>query len=182
MKITSTTSRLNAEMATILTRVRRRWRLRRALLGAVWFLSACAGAGLLAAFTVDAWHFAPEVVTGARIASYLVCAGALVFFLGIPFFQRVTDRRIALYVEEREPSLGMALASAMEIEDSAGNGNSPALERGLLEQTLVACREVDEGRRVDAAKLRRNALLVALVVPARRGTGPPEHCHVRLGR
>ena len=164
MKITSTTSRLNAELATILTRVRRRWRLRRALLGAVWFLSACASAGLLAAFTVDAWHFAPEVVTGARIASYLACAGALVFFLGVPFFQRVTDRRIALYVEEREPSLGMALASAMEIEDSAGNGNSPALERGLLEQTLVACREVDEGRRVDAAKLRRNALLVALSV------------------
>ncbi len=164
MNITPTTSRLNAELAVILTRVRRRWRLRRALLGTVWFLSACAGAGLLAAFTVDAWRFAPEVVSGARIASYLVCAGALIYFLGIPFFQRVTDRRLALYVEEREPSLGMALASATELQDGAGNGNSPALERGLLEQSLVACRKVDEGRRVDAAKLRRNALLVALSV------------------
>ena len=37
------TASLKAELAAILVRVRRRWRLRRALLGAVWFLAAGAG-------------------------------------------------------------------------------------------------------------------------------------------
>jgi hypothetical protein len=161
-----TTAGLKAELAAILGRVRRRWRWRRALLGTVWFLGVCAFVVLIAAFTVDAWHFAPEIVGGARIASYLLCACALLYFIAIPVFQRVTDRRLALYVEEREPSLGMALASAADLEDNTGNANSAALERGLIEQSLVACHEVDDGRRVDAPKLRRNALLVALSIAA----------------
>ena len=45
---------LRAELDAILDGVRRRWRLRRALLGAVWFLSAGACVALAAAFAVDA--------------------------------------------------------------------------------------------------------------------------------
>ncbi len=161
-----TTRGLKAELAAILVRVRRRWRLQRALLGTVWFLGAGACVGLIAAFTVDAWRFAPQVVTGARIASYLFWACALLFFIGIPAFRRVPDRRLALYLEEREPSLGMAFASATELADNAGNGDSPGLERGLLEQSVTACHEVDDGRRVDAPALRRNALLVAAGIAA----------------
>jgi hypothetical protein len=161
MNAMTTSAALRAELAAILTRVRRRWRLRRALLGTVWFLGASAIVALIAVTTVDGWRFAPEVVTGARIASYLTIAVALLYFIGIPVFQRVSDRRLALYMEEREPSLGMALASATELEDNTADGNSAALERGLLEQTLSACHDVDDGRRVDAPKLRRNALLVA---------------------
>ena len=161
-----TTTGLKAELAAILARVRRRWRLRRALLGTVWFLGAGACVGLIAAFTVDAWRFAPEAVTGARIASYLFWTCTLLFFIGIPVFRRVSDRRLALYLEEREPSLGMAFASATDLADNAGNGNSPGLERGLLEQSVAACHEVDDGRRVDAPALRRNALLVAASIAA----------------
>jgi hypothetical protein len=162
----STTAALKAELAAILVRVRRRWRLRRALLGAVWFLSACVIVGLIAAGIVNAWRFAPEVVGGARIASYLVVAIALLCFIGVPLLKRVSDRRLALYVEEHEPSLGLALASAAELDNRAASGNSPALERGLLEQTLAACHAIDDGRRVDAPKLRRNALLVAASIAA----------------
>jgi hypothetical protein len=166
MNAMSTTATLRSELAAILARVRRRWRLRRALLGTVWFLGVSLIIGVLAAAAADAWRFAPEAVTAARIAGYLVFVAALLTFIGIPFFQRVTDRRLALYVEEREPSLGMAFASATELEDSAASGSSPALERGLLEQTLAACHDVDDGRRVDAPRLRRNALLVAASIAA----------------
>ena len=159
-----TSTELKAGLAAILTRIRRRWRLRRLLLGTFWCLIAFAGVALLAVFTVDAWRFAPEVVTTARIVSYTICAGALLYFVALPLFQRVTDRRLALYVEEREPSLGMALASATEL---AGNGaDSSVLERGLLQKTLTACHDIADGRRVDAAKLRRNGLLVALSIAA----------------
>jgi hypothetical protein len=166
MNDTTTSTRLKAELAAILTRVRRRWRLRRALLGSVWFLIAFVAVALLATFTVDAWHFAPDVVTGARVASYLIGAGALLYFIAIPAFQRVSARRLALYVEEHEPSLGMALASAAGLENNAASGNSAALERGLLEQSLRACHAVADGRRVDSVKLRRNALLVILSIAA----------------
>ncbi len=166
MSTMSTGSALRAELTTVLDRVRRRWRLRRALLGAVWFLAAGACVALAAAFTVDAWRFAPEVVGGARLVSWFVLVLALVFLVVIPLFQRVSNRRLALYVEEREPSLRMALASATELEDGTRDGISPALEQGLLAQTLEACRAVGDGRRVDGPRLRRNALLLAAIIAA----------------
>ena len=120
MNTTTTTEALKAELAAILGGVRRRRRLRRAFLGTVWFLIAFTGVALLAALTVDAWRFAPEVVIVARIASYLLGAGALLYFVALPVLQRVSDGRLALYVEEHEPSLAMALASATEIAAQAG--------------------------------------------------------------
>ena len=156
------TANLRAEIGAVLARVRRRWRTRRALLGTVWFLAASLGIALTAAATVDAWRFAPEVVAAARIASYVACAAALTVFVVVPLVTRVSDRRLALYIEEREPSLGMALASATGLGEAGER--SPGLERGLLERTLAACRAIDGGRHVDAARLRRNALLVALAI------------------
>ncbi len=164
MNNTTGNAHLKAELAAILARVRRRWRLRRTLLGAVWLLIACAAIALLAAFTVDAWRFAPEVINNVRLASLAAVVIALVYFIALPLWQRVGTRRLALYVEEREPSLGMALASAAELEEDSGDGGSKALERGLLEQSLRACHAVADGRRVDAQKLRRNGLLVILSI------------------
>jgi hypothetical protein len=164
MNTTTTTEALKAELAAILGGVRRRRRLRRAFLGTVWFLIAFTGVALLAALTVDAWRFAPEVVIVARIASYLLGAGALLYFVALPVLQRVSDGRLALYVEEHEPSLAMALASATEIAAQAGE--SAVLERALLQQTVNACHDIDDGRAVDGAKLRRNGLLAALALAA----------------
>ena len=153
--------RLRHELETILRRVRRRWRLRRALLGAVGFLAVGACIGIAAALAVDAWRFAPDAVAIARTSGYLLLAIALALFVGLPVFQRVSDRRIALYVEEREPSLKMALVSATEIGDGRSDGTSPSLERGLLQRTVLACQRLEGGRRVDGARIRRNALLLA---------------------
>jgi len=166
MNTVTNTAELKAALSAMLARVRRRWRLRRALLGSVWLVTASAAVALLAAVTVDAWHFAPHVLTTARVVSYALCSAALLTFIGIPIFQRVSDKRLALYVEEREPSLAMALASAADLEARSESGISPALERGLLEQTLAACRAVDDGRRVDRSKLRRNALLAGVSIAA----------------
>jgi len=168
MNTVTSTDTLKAELAAILARVRRRWRWRRALLGTVWFLAVFSAVALLGALTVDAWRFAPEVVVAVRIGIYVLCAGALLYFVALPILQRVSDERLALYVEEREPSLGMALASATEIAGDARHStdHSAVLERGLLEQTVNACHAVDDGRAVDGAKLRRNGLLAALAVAA----------------
>lgn len=132
------------------------------LRGLTYLLVACAGVGLLAALAIDAWRFEPAFVIGARTVSYLTLAAALVLFVGIPLFARVTDTRLALYVEEHEPTLGMALASATELQSE--RSNSSDLERGVLEQALTACRRVDRGRRVDGSRLQRAGWVLAAVV------------------
>jgi uncharacterized membrane protein YcjF (UPF0283 family) len=76
MNTMPTSTELKAGLAAILTRIRRRWRLRRVLLGTFWCLIAFAGVALLAVFTVDAWRFAPEVVTTARVVSYTILPGS----------------------------------------------------------------------------------------------------------
>ena len=164
MNTVTTTEALQAELAAILGRVGRRRRLRRALLGTVWFLMAFTTVALLGALAVDAWRFAPEVVVAVRVASYLLWAVALLYFVAFPIVQRVSHGQLALYVEEREPSLAMALASATEIAGRDGNGNAAVLERGLLQQAVNACHDIADGRGVDAAKLRRNGLLATLAI------------------
>jgi hypothetical protein len=145
----------HAEITRILATVRRRWRLRRLLWGLTGFLGIVAPACLMAAWAMDTWHFAPAAVTSARIVVYLGIAVALAGLLLVPLLRRASDTRLALYTEENEPSLGMALVSAVELREDSRSANSPALEGGLLEKAVQACHGIGGGRRVDAERLKR---------------------------
>ena len=76
---------------------------------------------------------------------------------------RVSDERVALYLEEPEPSLQAAILSALEVGrpaadaqgEPAGAALSPGLIHRLLETAIEKCRAIDEGRSIDAAALRQ---------------------------
>lgn len=154
----------HAQIAHILATVRRRWVLRRLLRGLIGFTVATGVIGLLAVLVMNGLHFAPAVVTGVRVGSYVLLAVAFGLFVGLPLVRRVTETRLALYVEEHEPSLAMALASAAELKHPVGQTLLPALERALLEQALDACHNVDNGRRVERPNLHRAGMQLALAV------------------
>ncbi len=152
------------QITHLLTTVRRRWRLRQVLRGLTGFALAAGVISLVAVLVMNSWHFAPAAVTGVKLTSYALLVAALAFFVGPPLIQRVSRARLALYVEEHEPSLAMALASAAELEHPADQFPMPTLEDGLLQQALAACRTLDDGRRVDRRQLRRAGAYLAIAV------------------
>ena len=94
-----------SEIARLLHTVRTRLRLRRLTWRLAWFVTATASVALAAAAVMDAWQYAPALVITARAVSYFIVAVALGALLGIPLLPGVSDARLALYVEEREPAL-----------------------------------------------------------------------------
>lgn len=146
----------------LLSTVRRRWRLRRVLRALTRFAVATGTIVLVAVLVMDSWHFAPAVVIAAKLTSYVLLVAAFGFLLGPPLVQRVSRARLALYVEEHEPSLAMALASAAELEQPGEQVQSPTLRHGLMQQALVACRSLDAGRRVERHELRRAGAHLAI--------------------
>ena len=154
----------NEQITQLLTTVRRRWRLRRVLRALTGFAFAIGAIVLIAVLVMNSWYFAPAVVTGVKLTSYALLVVAFGFLIGPPLVQRVSRTRLALYVEEHEPSLAMALASAAELERPDRQTLSPTLEHGLLQQALIACRTLDDGRRVDRRKLRRAGAHLAIAV------------------
>lgn len=153
------------EIARLLHTVRRRWRLRRVLWRLASFIAVASAVALVAAATMDAWQYSPSLVTAVRAVSYVVTAVALSLLIGVPLLQRVADARFALYVEENEPSLAMALASAVELK-ATDRSSTPGLEAGLLEQALQASRAIDHGRRLERQALRHAGLVLGITIAA----------------
>ena len=147
MSTMSRTATLRTALAAILARVRRRWRLRRALLGAVWFLALAAGVALVAAFSVDAWRFAPEVVTGARIVGWFVIGIAFVFVIAVPLFRRVSDRQLALFAPGVQTVVDQAAWQPTQHEprEAPGQPVEPAARKhaaGQLHRPALAPRQM----------------------------------------
>ena len=87
----------------------------------------------------------------------------VVRFIVHPLQRKPAGEQVALYLEENEPSIEGAVMAAVE---SAHEPASPQSIRSLVQRmALDRARAVDDGRRVDAANLRRaGAALVAAVV------------------
>src|SRR5690606_8206067 len=80
-----------------------------------------------------------------------------------PLWKRVSDEQVALYLEEREPSLKASLIGAL----AAGKGDSdisPALARRTIELAVQRCRQIEAGRHLEERSLKRSAGLLAGVV------------------
>ncbi len=119
----------------------------------------------LAAFLVSAWaidhfRFDPTAVLVSRALTYTVVAAALVQFLIRPLLVRVSDERVALYLEESEPSLQAAVVSGVELGRS-GDAISPDLARRVIETALERCRAVEYGRRIERRSVTRSSGVLA---------------------
>ena len=133
-----------AQLLDVVRQVRRRWRIKLALKGAVGFVVAGLLAILAVAYALETLKFAPSAIFWFRIATGIALVGAAAWFFARPLTRKVTDEQVALYLEEHEPSLDSAIVSAMEAAEKPGDW-SPELSRRLVEKAIERVHEIHEG-------------------------------------
>jgi hypothetical protein len=145
--------------------VRRRWRLKVALRGAAIVFVTGLIAFAASAYAMDHFRYEPWAVSSFRLFAYLALLALAVRFLVLPLWGRVSDERVALYLEEHEPSLQASVLSAVEVgRTAAAEGRadrSPALIRRLVETAIEKCQTIEYGRPVERTGLRRASALLA---------------------
>ena len=146
------------ELRAILARVLRRWRVKRVLLGGMLVALTALGAFVLAALAMPSLGDGLPATAVRLVAVAIPLAAAILWVLG-PAFRRIPDERVALYLEEHEPTLGSAVLGAL-----AGDSGSRALAERAVRTALERLHEVEDGDRIDRAELRRFAALMGLLL------------------
>jgi hypothetical protein len=84
-----------------------------------------------------------------------------------PLMRKVSDEQVALYLEEHEPSLEATIITAMEAE-RAGRSHevSPGLVQKLVEAAIARVHEIEDGRRIETAMVRRYGVVAGVVALA----------------
>ena len=117
------------ELLRAIHTTRRRWRLKILLRGlAVFLLAGFATVGV-SVWALDRFHYGDVPVAVIRALVWIALAALAVRFLVLPFLRRVSDRQVALYIEEHEPKLEAELLSAVELgaaADGVARRRSPA--------------------------------------------------------
>ena len=159
----------SSELRSIIQQVRRRWRIKLAIRGALAVLGMGFLVFLASASALEAARFTPGAILVARIGLALAIAAILAIFFVRPLVRRVTDEQVALYLEEHEPSLQEAIVSAVEatrLGDAAEATQSRALVRKLVETAVRKSQEVEHGRRLEQQPVRRYTLAIAATAVA----------------
>ena len=143
-----------AQLLEVVRQVRRRWRIKLALRGAVGFLLAGLVAIIAIAYTLEALKFTPAAIFSFRIVTALVFVAAGAWFFARPLSRKVTDEQVALYLEEHEPTLDSTILSAMEATERPGDW-SPELIRRLVENAIERVHEIQEGERIEREPMKR---------------------------
>jgi len=148
----------------VIRSVRRRWRLRVALRGLAIVLGAGLLVFLISAYGMDRLKFSPTAVIAFRVFAYVALVGLAIRYLIVPLARRVSDERVALYLEEHEPSLQARVLSALEfgaLDAGASDVFSPAMVDRLVDNAVENCAAIDYGRRVEAKSLARSSGLLS---------------------
>ncbi len=161
-----------SDLFAVIRQVRRRWRLKVAARGLAAFCAFGMGAVLLSAYALELLKFTPAAIVGFRVLVVAVWLGLSWRFLARPLLRRANDERVALYLEEHEPSLQAALVSAVQGSKQAaerGAGTpvqtvSPALVRRLVEQAIEKCDSSRAGQAFERRELGQYAAAVTAVV------------------
>ena len=158
------------DLAGVIRRVRNRWRVRIALRGLVIVLGAGLAAFLVSSYGLEFFRFSSGSVVAFRALTWLTLAGLAFWCLVRPLARRVPDERVALYLEEHEPSLDASVLSALEeTKRGARPGSpdhSPALVERLVRTAVERCHDLDLGSAVERQKIRRSSSWLALVSAA----------------
>lgn len=142
-----------SELRQVLDHVRRRWRMKHALRGGVIVVGTAITAFLVTALIVQQAGFAAGPVLGARAFSYVLILVLLLWFVARPLVRNANDERVAMYLEEHEPSLREIVISALEVEKNPAEAG--ALGRHIVQRAVERCRALDDGRAIDRAELKR---------------------------
>jgi Domain of unknown function (DUF4175) len=168
MTFEPTGSDRRAELIDVIHRVRNRWRLKLALRGAVIVVAGTLAALFLSASSLEALRFSPTAIISFRVLALLVFSGLVFVGFVQPLRRRVTDSQVALYLEEKDPTLEAAILSAIESSSLVHRENidpnhlpSPHLVEKLVDQAIDKCRALENGLVIERAGLKRQ--LFALV-------------------
>lgn len=121
-----------AALADIIRDVRRRWRWHVGLRGAAIAFAATIAAILLSASSLQALRFTPASIVTLRVVVAAAFVLATVCFVVRPLGRSVSDVQVALYLEERDPSLQASILSAVE---AVANDN-PRHSRALVDRLV----------------------------------------------
>src|SRR3954452_24510497 len=102
------------ELVAVIRRVRNRWRLKLALRGVVIVVAGTLLALFLSASSLEALRFSPAAIISFRLIAAIVFAGLVWIGFVLPLRRQVSDSQVALYLEERDPTLEAAIMSAID--------------------------------------------------------------------
>jgi len=152
------------ELRRVIHDVRRRWRLKIALRGIALLMATGLATFAVSAYAMDHFRYEAWAVNAFRVFAYVTLLALAGRFLVLPLWGRVSEDRVALYVEEHEPSLQAAVLSAVAVggKEGAARGEvSRALVERLIEDAVEKCQTIDYGRQVERRGLRRASGLLA---------------------
>ncbi|MXW35670.1 MAG: hypothetical protein F4Z60_09155, partial [Chloroflexi bacterium] len=158
------------EVLRAIRHVRNRWRLRLGLRGVAVLVAAALGTLLASSFGLELFRFDPGAIVAFRVVTYVALLAFGWWLFIRPISRRVSDERVALYIEEHAPALQATVLSAVE-ESRRGKreraaDHSPELVRRLIESAVKQIREIDMGRRVETGQLWRSTGLLAAAAAA----------------
>ena len=155
------------EILRAIRHVRNRWRLRVAVRGISVLVAAALATFLGSSYGLEVFKFSSSAIVAFRIVTYLALIGFGWWLFVRPMMRRVSDEQVALYLEEREPSLQAAVLSAVEESKKGDRGArpdySPELVRRLIGSAVAKIHDIDMGRGVEQGQLKRSSGLLAAV-------------------
>jgi hypothetical protein len=155
------------ELVDVIRQVRRRWRMRTLLRGAIIVVVGALAAIALASYGLQTYKFSPQSVTGFRIAVFAAFALLLGVWLIRPLGRKVSDLQVALYVEEHEPSLQAAILSAVDIGAASPEGATSEIPTVIVDklvaQAVEKCKTIEGGRAIGRTGLRRAGVALGAI-------------------
>lgn len=151
--------RASAEIRRVVGRVRRRWRVKLLLRGLALTLGGVLATFLASASSLEFLRFQPEAVTAFRVVLWLVVGGFLARWVVWPLLRPISDERVALYLEEHEPSLESRLLAAVETVRPDAPARTELLQ-AVVERAVRRCRRIDYGRSIERSAIRRSAAVL----------------------
>ena len=110
---------IHEQVRHYLSQVRRRLRLQTAARG----LGICGLIALLATILAvlgaNAWKFSDTAVAVASAFLWIALAGTVAWFLAKPLLRKISDARIARFVEEQRPEFRDRLVTAVDLGDKS---------------------------------------------------------------
>ena len=155
-----------SDLLGIIRYVRARWRARLAVKGAVRLIVVNVAVFFALAYLMEWSRFTPASILFSRLLLAASIVASIYFFLVKPLRRRVSDDQVALYLEEKEPSLQTMLISAVESSREGRHWESSALVQKLVEQAVEKCALADAPRRAEHGPLRFNGAVFSGVVAA----------------
>lgn len=142
--------------------------MRHVAIGASIVVATVALSIWISSFVIERLRFSATSVGWGRLTVASLVAVALFRFVVYPLVRRVSDARLALYLEERVPSLDGAVISAVEVHARPADevSRSPLLTRGLVSDAVRRLRTLPEVPTIEQSQTRRALIALGLLLVA----------------